>query len=143
MTYDPSCEVIARRSPRCLQRRLSGCRTLDAPARQECKQIKLTDEAGRRASSPPRRTSPRWPPKLQEAGDKPDPALQAELEGIAKKHGFASFAEFDDVAANISIVMAGLDPQIGGFHRSGRSHEEGARRGQGRRLASPTTTRSS
>ena len=26
--------------------------------------------------------------KIQSAGDKPDPALQAELEGIAKKHGF-------------------------------------------------------
>lgn len=47
--------------------------------------------------------------KVQEAGEAPDPALQAELDGIAKKHGFASFAELDDVAANISIVMAGLD----------------------------------
>lgn len=53
--------------------------------------------------------------KLQSAGDKPDPALQKELEDIAKKHGFASFAELDDVAANISIVMAGLDPQSGDF----------------------------
>ncbi len=53
--------------------------------------------------------------KLQSAGDKPDAGLQAELDGIAKKHGFASFAELDDVAANISIVMAGLDPQTGDF----------------------------
>jgi hypothetical protein len=53
--------------------------------------------------------------KLQEAGDKPDPALEAELESIAKKHGFASFRELDDVAANISIVMAGLDSQSGEF----------------------------
>lgn len=53
--------------------------------------------------------------KIQAAGDKPDPALKEELEGIAKKHGFASFSELDDVAANISIVMAGLDPQTGNF----------------------------
>lgn len=53
--------------------------------------------------------------KIQAAGEKQDPALQAELEGIAKKHGFASFAELDDVAANISIVMAGLDSQTGNF----------------------------
>jgi hypothetical protein len=53
--------------------------------------------------------------KLQEAGDKPDPGLEAELEGIAKKHGFASFRELDDVAANISIVMAGLDSESGEF----------------------------
>ncbi|RTL71938.1 MAG: hypothetical protein EKK41_07335 [Hyphomicrobiales bacterium] len=39
--------------------------------------------------------------------DKVDPAI----EGVAKKHGFASFCEYDDVAANISMVMAGIDPQ--------------------------------
>ena len=49
------------------------------------------------------------------AGDKPDPSLQKELDDIAKKHGFESFTELDDVAANISIVMAGLDPQTGNF----------------------------
>lgn len=53
--------------------------------------------------------------KIQAAGEKPDAALQAELDGIAKKNGFASFTELDDVAANISIVMAGLDPQTGNF----------------------------
>ena len=53
--------------------------------------------------------------KTQAAGDKPDPSLQKELEDIAKKHGFESFTELDDVAANISIVMAGLDPQTGNF----------------------------
>jgi predicted Zn-dependent protease len=37
--------------------------------------------------------------------------VQAELESVAKKHGFASFAEYDEVAANISMVMAGIDPQ--------------------------------
>jgi len=53
--------------------------------------------------------------RLQEAGDKPDPKLQAELEALAKKHGFESFGELDDVAANISVVMAGLDPQTGDY----------------------------
>ena len=47
--------------------------------------------------------------------DKPDPKVQAELEDIAKKNGFASFADFDDVAFNISMVMGGLDPQSGTF----------------------------
>jgi hypothetical protein len=36
--------------------------------------------------------------------------MQAELESIAKKHGFASFTEYDDVAATISNIMAGIDP---------------------------------
>ncbi len=53
--------------------------------------------------------------KMQGNSDKPDPGVQAELEGIAKKHGFASFAEYDDVAANISMVMAGIDPQSKAF----------------------------
>jgi hypothetical protein len=47
--------------------------------------------------------------------DKPDPKIQAELEGVAKKHGFKDFAQYDDVAANISMVMAGIDPQTGAF----------------------------
>jgi hypothetical protein len=81
---------------------------------QEVKQIKLSDTQvtnfikaqGDLAS---------MASKIQAAGEKPDPALQAELEGIAKKHGFNDFAELDDVAANISIVMAGLDTQTGNF----------------------------
>jgi hypothetical protein len=52
---------------------------------------------------------------LQEAGDNIEPELQTELDTIAKKHGFADFAELDDVAANISIVMAGLDSKSGDF----------------------------
>lgn len=49
------------------------------------------------------------------AADKPDPKIQAELEGAAKKHGFKDFNDYDDVAANISMVMAGIDPQTGTF----------------------------
>jgi hypothetical protein len=48
-------------------------------------------------------------------GDKPDPKVQAELENVAKKHGFQTFAEYDEVAANISMVMAGIDPQTKAF----------------------------
>lgn len=53
--------------------------------------------------------------KLQEAGEDIGEPLRAELEGIAKKHGFSSFSELDEVAVNISIVMAGLDTQTGEF----------------------------
>jgi hypothetical protein len=47
--------------------------------------------------------------------DKPDPTISAELEAVAKKHNFKDFAEYDDVAANISIIITGLDPQTGKF----------------------------
>ena len=85
-----------------------------AVAAQDIKQMKLTEQqvAGFVSSQ---KDLAAISSKIQAAGEKPDAALQAELEGIAKKNGFATFAELDDVAANISIVMAGLDPQTGNF----------------------------
>ena len=68
-----------------------------------------------KGSSPRRRTWSRSPRRCRATADKPDPKIQAELEGIAKKHGFASFAEYDDVAATISMMMAGIDPQTKAF----------------------------
>src|SRR3990172_6913393 len=53
--------------------------------------------------------------KLLEAGEKPDDALVKQLEDIAKKHGFASFTEFEDVGANITIVLDGLDRKTGAY----------------------------
>lgn len=85
-----------------------------APEAKEVKQIKLTEaQVGNfiKAQSDLAAIAS----KIQAAGEKADPALQAELEGIAKKHGFSTFEELDDVAANISIVMAGLDTQTGEF----------------------------
>jgi hypothetical protein len=41
---------------------------------------------------------------------KPDPKITAQLEGVAKKNGFASFDEYNDVLDNIGMVMAGFDP---------------------------------
>src|SRR5580704_10114623 len=40
---------------------------------------------------------------------------QAELEAVTKKNGFKNFAEYEAVAANISMVMAAIDPQTGVF----------------------------
>jgi len=54
-------------------------------------------------------------PKLEKAGDNPNPELEAEVDGIAKKHGFADFNELNEVATTISIVMAGFDSDTGEF----------------------------
>jgi hypothetical protein len=40
---------------------------------------------------------------------KPDPKIIAQLEGVAKKSGFASYDEYNNVLDNISLVMAGFD----------------------------------
>jgi hypothetical protein len=47
--------------------------------------------------------------------DKPDPKIQGELDAVAKKNGFKDFAEYDQVAASISMVMAGIDPDTKQF----------------------------
>ena len=40
-----------------------------------------------------------------------DPRLQTESDTVANKNGFKDFAEYDEVAANILMVFAGIDPQ--------------------------------
>ncbi len=47
--------------------------------------------------------------------DQLPPQLQAELETAAKKHGFNDFNEYDVIAANITMVMAGIDPKTKAF----------------------------
>jgi hypothetical protein len=47
--------------------------------------------------------------------DKPDPKVQAQAEALAKKNGFASLDEYDDVSFNVSIIMSGIDPQTKKF----------------------------
>jgi hypothetical protein len=44
------------------------------------------------------------------ANAKPDPKVDAQLDAAAKKNGFASYAEYNDVTDNISMVMGGFDP---------------------------------
>jgi hypothetical protein len=41
----------------------------------------------------------------------PDAKVIAQLDAIAKKHGFASYDEYNNVVDNISLVMGGIDPQ--------------------------------
>ena len=41
---------------------------------------------------------------------KPDPKITAQLDGIAKKNGFASYDEYNSVVDNISLVLGGFDP---------------------------------
>lgn len=54
--------------------------------------------------------------KLPEgAANKPDPKLQAQLEGIAKKNGFTDFAEYGAVYDNVSLVMSSIDPKTKTF----------------------------
>jgi hypothetical protein len=44
-------------------------------------------------------------------GQAPDPKVTAQLDGIAKKHGLASYEEYLAVEDNLGLVMQGMDPQ--------------------------------
>ena len=47
--------------------------------------------------------------KLPENG-KPDAKLLAQLDGVAKKNGFAGYDDYNLVVDNISLVLGGFDP---------------------------------
>src|SRR5262245_15879626 len=86
----------------------------DSQEQRQLKQIKLTEKQVRDFISAQKQLAP-LASKLEGTTDKPDPALQKQIEQIAKSNGFSTLDEFDDVAANISLVLAGLDPEPGKF----------------------------
>ena len=45
------------------------------------------------------------------AMDKPDPKVVAQLDTVAKKYGFADYADYNLVIDNVSLVLGGFDPQ--------------------------------
>ncbi len=53
--------------------------------------------------------------KLEAAGDTIDDKLQKELDEIGKKNGFKDFADFEEIRANIMMVLAGIDPDTGDY----------------------------
>ena len=81
---------------------------------QEIKQMQLSDKQIDSFIAAQKDFAP-LASKLLEGGEKPSDALLAELEGVAKKHGFQSFAEYEEVGANISIVLEGLDRKSGTY----------------------------
>ena len=68
--------------------------------------------------APPQNSSPLKPVKQMalteitaKLPDNPTPdKITAQLDGVARKNGFASYDEYTNVVGNISIVLAGFDP---------------------------------
>ena len=80
-----------------------------APAQApQIKQIALTDKQVEAALAATKEMDP-ITEKIPENA-KPDAKITAQLEGIAKKSGFASYDEYNNVVDNISLVLAGFDP---------------------------------
>jgi len=93
---------------------LAGCLLVPAATAQQLNQIKLTDKQVEGFVAAQADFAP-LAAKLREGGEKPDPSLAGQLDDIAKKHGFKDFAEFEDVGANVTIVLDGLDPKTGTY----------------------------
>ena len=53
--------------------------------------------------------------KLEAAGDTIDDKLQKELDDIGRKHAFKDFADFEEIRANVMMVLAGIDPDNGEY----------------------------
>jgi hypothetical protein len=80
-----------------------------APAQApQIKQIALTDKQVEAVLAAAKEMDP-ITEKIPENA-KPDPKITAQLEAIAKKSGFASFDEYNNVVDNISLVLGGFDP---------------------------------
>jgi len=77
-------------------------------AQQQLKQVALTQKQIDGVVAAQKEMDP-IVAKLQ-ANTKPDPKVIAQLEAIAKKNGFASYDEFNNVMDNISLVFGGIDP---------------------------------
>src|SRR6266566_3255055 len=80
---------------------------------QEVKQIKLTDKHIQGFMAAYEDIA-----KLYDGAnsDKPeDPKVEAQAAAVAKKHGFASLAQYDDVLTNITMIVSGIDPQTKKF----------------------------
>ena len=45
----------------------------------------------------------------------PDAKTMAQLDAVAKNHGFAGYAEYGNVAANIDMLLDGFDPKTKKF----------------------------
>jgi len=78
---------------------------------QPMKQIALTEAQIQSYIAAAAEIEPVLDKAPQSDSDQPDAKLLAQLDAAAKKHQFASFEDYQDVAANIGLVMDGIDPQ--------------------------------
>ena len=80
------------------------------PPQQEVplKQIALTDAQVQSVLAAAKEMDP-ITEKIDENA-KPDPKITAQLEGVAKRFGFASYDDYNLVVDNITLVLGGFDP---------------------------------
>lgn len=80
------------------------------PADAQMKQIALTDKQIEGVLAAQKDMNALDDKLPDDPSVKPDPKVTAQLEAIARKNGFASYAEYNSVLDNISLVLGGFDP---------------------------------
>ena len=83
---------------------------LGACIAQEVKQIKLTEKHIQSFMAAYDDIA-----KLYYGANQDKPKVEAQAGALAKKNGFASLAQYDDVLTNITMIMSGIDPQTKKF----------------------------
>ena len=82
---------------------------------QQVKQIPLTEKQIQNLIAAQQEMNAITDKLPEDADDKPDPKVQAQLEAVTKKHGFANYDEFSDVSTNVALVLSGIDPKTKTF----------------------------
>lgn len=81
----------------------------------QLKQIALTDQQVQNLIAAQQDMNAITDKLPEDTEGKPDAKVQTQLEEVVKKHGFASYGEFSDVAANVDLVMSGIDSKTKTF----------------------------
>lgn len=85
------------------------------PPQEPIKQVELSDKKIQSFISVQKDMAPLVQKAQALPAGQQDAKLEAEFETVAKKHGFADYAELGDVGANIMLILDGIDPSTGKF----------------------------
>jgi hypothetical protein len=103
-------EVLAQAKQAPPPKQAAPAQAAPPPQQQEAplKQVALTEAHVQGVLAAAKEMDP-LTEKIPENG-KPDPRLSAQLDGVAKKNGFASFDDYNTIVDNITLVLGGFDP---------------------------------
>ena len=93
----------------------SSAATAQSAGQSELKQIQLSEKQVQGVISAQKDVAAVFDKIQAPPTDELPPAVLAELDAVAKKHGFKDFNDYDEVLGNITMVMTGIDPKTKAF----------------------------
>ena len=85
------------------------------PAAPQLQQIALTDKQVQGLLNSQKEMDEITSKLPDDPSKPPDAKTMGELDAVAKKYGFASYAEYGNVAANVDMLLDGFDPKTKKF----------------------------